>query len=1399
MTISSRKRFITISTFAYASGALIWIFLSDFLLDSITDLKSIIWLSTAKGILFVIVSTAVFFFALRAVPQSELGHESFMNSIAKGVSPTSIPRWLVYIFAIAITCVTIVVRQYIGVSFEQRPLLLLFMLPIILSALLGGLMPGLLSTILTGLIVDYLFIPPVESFRIAANHDLLQWFMLIAEGIAISLLSELLRQSLSKAEASRELLNTIISGTSDAIFVKDTQGRYLLINKAAAHFVGKPVTDILGHDDRHIFPEASAEKLIAIDRAVIASNQTQTLEEHILTSDQRAMVFLVTKGLIRDKLGKITGLFGISRDITDRKQAELRLQSSEAALQEAQHLAGIGNWEWNLSNNQHFWSQQIYQIYGRDPSLAPAVYPEVQQYFTPESWARLTDVVEHAIANQISYECDAEVVRPDGTHRWITARGKADKDINGKTIRLHGTVQDITERKLVMLMLEENEERLRLAIDATSDGLWDWDLRSNVVYRTPHYYDVTGYSAEDDTHDFQFLQRIVHPEDLTYVLQTIHAHQRGETPFIDVDFRVLRKNGDIRWVKSRGKVVYRDEQGAPCRMVGTLSDITNYKRTNDDLRFVLNEAGDAIWIANNGGEFIFANPAACHLTGHSMDNIQAMHIPQLIHTSLHDELTAHLQLLNQEKFIRREWLLQCKNGSTVPVELTTERMQDGRYMAFGRDLTEKKRADLILQEKEQQLERVIAGSDQGFWDWNLVTNAFHTSNSLKTMLGYEPEELDLSVDQWGKHVHPDDLKLSMASLEKHIAGLTPNHIVEMRCRTKSGEWCWVQSRGRIVSWNADGTPLMMSGTHTNITERKYFELAQRDASTVFASSYEGIMVVAPDGLITKINPAFTRITGYAAEEIIGQSPNILASGRHHADFYAEMWRSLQEHDFWRGEIWNRRKNGELFAEILSISAVRNEANLVEHYIGVFSDISQLKAHEEELMRIAHYDPLTGSPNRRLLADRLQQAIVHASRNATSLAVCFLDLDGFKAINDQYGHNAGDKLLIGVTHHLKEVMRAQETLARLGGDEFVLLLSDICTPEECSKVLDRILHAVSLPVRIDDDIDVCVSASIGVSLYPEDNVDADSLLRHADQAMYMAKEAGKNRYHMFDQESDRKAQIHRNYLDILRKALENEEFRLFYQPKVDLLSGDIVSVEALIRWQHPERGLLPPSEFLPHIYGSNLEQPLGNWVISHALAQAEMWHRMGLSISVSVNVSADHLLQPNFYTQLQQVLAQHPDVPASHFELEVLETAAIADMEQAVSILRLCRELGVHFALDDFGTGYSSLTYLRKLPVDTLKIDQSFVRDMLNDADDFGIVEGVIQLAKAFNRTVVAEGVETMEHGAALMKIGCHLAQGYGIARPMPAVDFFAWSEKWKREASWSALHSLKLITSDTDV
>jgi predicted signal transduction protein with EAL and GGDEF domain len=331
----------------------------------------------------------------------------------------------------------------------------------------------------------------------------------------------------------------------------------------------------------------------------------------------------------------------------------------------------------------------------------------------------------------------------------------------------------------------------------------------------------------------------------------------------------------------------------------------------------------------------------------------------------------------------------------------------------------------------------------------------------------------------------------------------------------------------------------------------------------------------------------------------------------------------------------------------------------------------------------------------------------------------------------------------------------------------------------------VLLGVSAPVQL-ANATVSIGASIGVSLYPQDNADTDTLLRHADQSMYLAKEAGKNRYSLFDLESNQKAQTHRSFLESLRGALASAQFELYYQPMVDLRDGCIVGAEALLRWRSPQRGLVEPAQFLPHMAGSDLETPIGDWVIRTALAQAAQWRSQGLALCISANISAHHLLNPSFGQRLAQALAIEPTLPPECVKLEVLETAAIVDINLAVDILVQCRKLGVHFALDDFGTGYSSLTYLRKLPVDTLKIDQSFVRDMLVDSDDMGIVEGVIRLGEAFRKTIVAEGVETLEHGSALLAMGCTLAQGYGIARPMPAAQFMDWCARWRSEQRWLA-------------
>jgi diguanylate cyclase (GGDEF)-like protein/PAS domain S-box-containing protein len=576
-------------------------------------------------------------------------------------------------------------------------------------------------------------------------------------------------------------------------------------------------------------------------------------------------------------------------------------------------------------------------------------------------------------------------------------------------------------------------------------------------------------------------------------------------------------------------------------------------------------------------------------------------------------------------------------------------------------------------------------------------------------------------------------------------------------------------------------------THRDITERKLAETKLQLAASVFDHAREAILIADVDATIVDSNEAFTRITGYSREEAIGQNPRFLSSGRQDKAFYEAMWGALTVQGHWSGEIWNRRKNGQEYAELLTISAARNRQGNIHRYVALFSDITAIKEHQSQLEHIAHFDALTNLPNRLLLADRLQQAMSQAQRRGQKVAVAYLDFDGFKNVNDHHGHDAGDKLLIHLATAMKETLREGDTLARLGGDEFVAVLIDLEGIEDCIPMLTRLLDAAAEPFALGEVV-LQGSASIGVTFYPQaHDVEADQLLRQADQAMYQAKLAGKNRYHVFDSEHDSSLRVHHETLERIRLALVRGEFVLHYQPKVNMRTGQVIGAEALIRWQHPEHGLLAPSAFLPVIEDHPLAVDVGEWVIDTALFQMEAWKATELRLPVSVNIGARQLQQTNFVQRLQAILARHPEVNPADLELEVLETSALADMAQVSQVIEDCAHIGVKFALDDFGTGYSSLTYLKRLRVAMLKIDQSFVRDMLVDPDDLAILEGVIGLAAAFKREVIAEGVETVEHGTSLLHLGCNLAQGYGIGRPMPPEQLPAWAATWQPDATWCKL------------
>ncbi len=676
------------------------------------------------------------------------------------------------------------------------------------------------------------------------------------------------------------------------------------------------------------------------------------------------------------------------------------------------------------------------------------------------------------------------------------------------------------------------------------------------------------------------------------------------------------------------------------------------------------------------------------------------------------------------------------------------------------------------------------------------------------------------------------------------------------------------------------------------------------AATAFETQ-EGMMVTDANGTILRVNHAFTRITGYTQDDVVGNNPRLLQSNQQDANFYSHMWETIKETGEWKGELWSRRKNGEIFPEYLNISAVKGENGIISNYVAMLTDITErknaemqsaallqrnqalmnnafegihildehgriieandafcrhlnytqeevlqlslfdfeakfsaeelkenihnlLNSHatfesvhrrkdgtlvdvelsisgvelagkrylfalcrditdrkkaEEKIRQLAFYDPLTGLANRRLMTDRMEHALAHARRTGELLGICMIDLDGFKQVNDQMGHKAGDQLLIEVAKRLQDCIRQSDTVSRLGGDEFSLILSGFKKISECELSLKRIITTLAAPYFIDGD-PAHVTASIGVTIFPNDGGSADLLLRHADQAMYEAKQAGKNCYHLFNPSHQNQQQANKTTLRKIEKALSAGQIVLYYQPQVDCRLGKVTGVEALIRWHHPILGVLAPSEFIPLLEQDNLIISVGEWVIQEALKQLTEWRAAGIDLTIGVNISARHLHQSDFVARLNSLISDYPKEIVSRLSIEILETTALENVSAVAEAMQQCRQLGIHVALDDFGTGYSSLTHLKQLPADILKIDQNFIFGMLHNPDDLAIVSSIIGLASAFKREVVAEGVESIEQVLMLLELGCDHMQGFCLARPMPANRIPSWVSKFEPDPLW---------------
>jgi len=1057
---------------------------------------------------------------------------------------------------------------------------------------------------------------------------------------------------------------TLIEHTDDYIFLKNSNHVILAASRSLANLTesAKQVTELVGKTDYEIHPEAIADVGYRLESKAFAERKRVNELQRLPTQDGAQRWIDNRKYPINGPGGETIGILGIAPDITVYVEAEERLRESEESLRQAQKIAGLGSYALEILSGVWTSSDILDDIFGIDRTYE-RTFAGWLDLVHPDDRAVMSAYFENEVLAQGKpFDKEYRIVsRSDGVERWVHGMGRLAFGAQGQPEAMHGTIQDITERKHAQAALRESKELLQLFIEHAPVALAMFD-------REMRYLAVSRRYAEDHSFDGQELLGRSHYEVNREVPERWkETHRRGlagETQRVEED-RYDRANGAVEWIRWQ-ITPWRSDDGVVGGIVIYYEDITERKLAEA----ALSESRNLLQL------FIDRAPAA-------------------------------LAMFDREM----------------------------RYVAVSRRWLE---------------EYSLAGSE---------------------IIGHSHYEIVPDIPERWKEAH-----------RRGLAGESLR-ADEERFDRADGTVQWI--RWEVIPWRtADGPVGGIVLFAEDITERKLAEERLRLDAMVFTGAREGITITDPTGTILEVNDAFTRITGYTREEVLAKNPRVLQSGLQGKDFYRNMWDSLLRDGSWSGEIWNRTKSGEIYPEMLSIHAIRDAGGQVKQYVGLFTDITETKEHEQQLELAAHYDALTGLPNRALFADRLRQAMAQAHRHNQLLGVVCFDLDEFKAINDGYGHSSGDALLTALAFRMKHALGEGGSLARLGGDEFAAMMLDLPDRDACLPAVARMLEAAAKEVQI-GDLPLRVTASAGVTLYPQaEEVDADLLLRQAFQALYEAKLAGKNRYCIFDPSHDLIARSHHANIEHIRRALTAHEFVLYYQPKVNMRTGKVIGAEALIRWQHPERGLLPPGLFLPVIENHKLIAEVGEWVVESALAQIEAWQESGLEIPVSVNVSAFELQQPDFVNRLCARLAAHPRVKPSHLELEVLETSALQNVALSSQVLAACRAAGVLISVDDFGSGYSSLVYLKRLPADILKIDQSFVRDMLDDAENLTILKGVLGLAEAFRRQVIAEGVETVDHGLMLLQLGCDFAQGYGIARPMPAQELPAWAAAWRADPLW---------------
>lgn len=772
-------------------------------------------------------------------------------------------------------------------------------------------------------------------------------------------------------------------------------------------------------------------------------------------------------------------------------------------------------------------------------------------------------------------------------------------------------------------------------------------------------------------------------------------------------------------------------------------------------------------IAAHSGQILAANQAAVSLYGYA--EVQLLRMPVFALSEDQEHSPQYLATASAEDALVFPLRWHKKHdGTRFPVEISNYRMvqnEEVQVLAVIRDISERLAQQHLLAERERTFRLIYEDAPVMLYSFDNTGNITNVNRYWLETTGYRREEV--VGHNIAAFITPKSMQQVLQVYRPQLWGQGELRGAEYELLQRNGRILLIEMHA-VVTENLNDRPTAIAVMH-NITERRRAEQQQRLATQVFHNASEGILITDAKTRIIAVNPAFTNITGYSADRAVGKRSRMF-SPEDPTLLNESMLESLQHSGHWQGEMLDRRANGEVYPAWLSISAVRDEGSLdISHYVGVFTDITERKKNEQQLHFMANHDVLTKLPNRALFHDRLNHAIANASRQQLQLAVLFIDLDRFKLINDTLGHAAGDEVLRALSRRLLHCLRDTDTLARPAGDEFTAVLEGIHQANDAAVVAQRMLQALEPPVLFDNQ-QIFMSASIGIALYPTDAVEAATLLKFADVAMYRAKEQGKNNFQFYSAEMNAVSLERLLIENSLRNALEREQLVVFYQPQVDSRSGKIVGAEALLRWRHPQLGMIPPSRFIAIAEETGLIAAMGEWVLRQACLHLVAWGQAGYALSIAVNLSARQFLQGNIARSVAKILQETGANPQC-LELEITESMIMRNPDEAIEMMHALNGLGVKLAIDDFGTGYSSLSTLKRFPIDTLKVDRSFIQNIPNDSQDMAITEAVVQMAKSLKLAVVAEGVETEEQQVFLSELGCDYLQGYLISPPVAVGEF----------------------------